>query len=238
MLILSGDRVRAARVFRGVPLFMKPFASRFAVIITPALILAGPNIVRAQDVGVSMITLHADHQLLEGPLTGFGAKLSVPRGDGHVAFRLGVERFSGRADSFGIACAGPTAATCPGEPIQDVARITSADAGAMIRLLGGERFAVAFTADLTVASVRVDTRGLTSGRVLPAKNTLLGPSLGLEADWSPLPLPVALEIEGGVGGLNPVASGELMDGYAPFNSGFGTNRIRIGITWRTNARRF
>lgn len=219
---------------------MKPFASRFALIITPGLILAGPTIVQAQDVGVSMITLHADHQLLQDPLRGFGAKLSIPRRDGHVAFRLGVERFSGRADHFGDACAGPTLseATCPVEPIQDVARITSADAGAMIRLLGGERFAVAFTADLTVASVRVDTRGLTSGRVLPAKNTLLGPSLGLEADWSPLPLPVALEIEGGVGGLNPVASGELMDGYAPFNSGFGTNRIRIGITWRTNARRF
>lgn len=219
---------------------MKPFARRFALIITPALILAGPNIVQAQDVGVSMITLRTDHQLLEGPLTGFGAKVSIPRRDGRVAFRLGVERFSGRADHFGIACAGPTLseATCPDEPIQDVARITSAAAGGMIRLLGGERFAMAFTADLTVASVRVDTRGLTSGRVLPAKNTFLGPSLGLEADWSPLPLPVALEIEGDVGGLNPVASGELMDGYAPFNNPFGTNRIRIGITWRTNARRF
>jgi len=65
-----------------------------------------------------------------------------------------------------------------------------------------------------LASLRADTRGLTSGQTLTASKTLWGGLVGAHAAWTPVArVPVALQIAGGVGGVMPIARELVVDGY-------------------------
>jgi hypothetical protein len=84
-----------------------------------------------------------------------------------------------------------------------------------------------------LASVRVETRGLTSGTLLPAEKMLWGPLLGAEASWKPVgTMPIAISFGGAIGGLIPVSQEQVLDGYTPFEGGFGLRRLTIGVAWR------
>jgi hypothetical protein len=92
---------------------------------------------------------------------------------------------------------------------------------------------VALTADLTLASLRADTRGLSTGATLTASKMLWGALIGARVTWTPVTrVPVALEIAGGVGGLMPLVQDVVADGYTPFEAGFDVRQARLGVVWQ------
>lgn len=199
-----------------------------------ALVLAPTAVALAQGPTASAVAISARHQLLGDPLFGGAVGVSFPRRDGRVAFRVGADHLRGQADRIGVPCAGMIQpGTCSPEPLRDEARLTSASGGASLRMLRGQHALLAFTSDLTLASLRADTRGLTSGRALTATKLLWGGMVGADLAWTPvLRLPLALEVGGGVGVLMPVAHDQVVDGYQPFDRAFGVRRLRVGVAWR------
>jgi hypothetical protein len=138
-----------------------PRAPRLAA---AALALLAPAPSLAQGVGVSAVALSGQHYLLGDPLTGAAVGITLPRRGSRLTFRLGAERMRGGAERTGIPCAGLIQpGTCPPERVRDDARLTGASGGAAFRLLGRRRATIALTADLSLASLRSATRGLTSG---------------------------------------------------------------------------
>jgi hypothetical protein len=187
-----------------------------------------------QSVSVNAIGLDASHFLLGEPLVGGGVTLGWSGPRATVAFRVGGEWLRGRADHTGTACAGLIEpGTCLPEQVNDESWLAQGNAGVAVRVLGGGRAALALTADLALASVRADTRGLWSMRSLHARETLWGALVGVETTWLPLPrLPIALDLAANVGGLRPIVSDLLIDGYTPFNDSFRIRLVRVGISWR------
>jgi len=120
--------------------------------------------------------------------------------------------------------------------MRDESRLTQGDAGVAVRVIGGRRAAIALTADLAIASVRSDTRGLASMRSLHATATFWGALAGVDATWFPLRrMPIALALAADVGGLKPVTANVAADGYTPFNDGFRIGVVRLGIAWRVDS---
>lgn len=196
-----------------------------------------PATVFGQTIGVSAVALDASHLLLGGPLVGAGVTLGWSRPRAPVAFRANGAWLRGRADRTGVACAGLIEpGTCQPEQVHDESKLAQVDAGVAVRVLGGQRAALALTADVAIASVRSDTRGLASMRSLNAAKTLWGGLAGVEASWLPLGrMPIALNIAGTIGGLTPVVIDAAIDGYAPFNESFVIRLVRLGITWRVGS---
>jgi hypothetical protein len=117
--------------------------------------------------------------------------------------------------------------------VRDESRWRSASAGTAIRLRGSRHVGLALTADLELASVRADTRGLASGRVLSAMKMIWGGLVGVEGTWAPVAqVPLALELGAAIGGLTAVAKEQVVDGYTPFENAFTADHLRLGITWR------
>lgn len=199
-----------------------------------AVALASPVLVLAQGASVSAIAVSARHTLLGRPLTGGAISIGRPRRDTPLTFQFEAALSRGRAGRIGVPCAGLIEpGICTAEQLRDEARLTSASGGAALRVLHGEHALLALTADLTLASARVDTRGLSSGRTLTASKILWGELIGAHAAWRPLArVPIALEIAGGVGGLMPVVHDYITDGYAPFEQSFDVRRGRLGVAWQ------
>jgi hypothetical protein len=203
-------------------------------VVTVALALARPAASPAQDVTASAVALSAKHYLLDDPLVGGALQLRLPLPDGPFAVRLGAERLTATAERVGIPCAGliPPGDACAPEPLRDAARLTNASGGVALRILGGRRGELSLTADLTLGSLRADTRAA-SGKTLAAQKWVWGGFFGAEAAWTPSPrLPLALEIGGALGGLMPVAREVIVDGYTPFDKGLDAARLRLGLAWR------
>jgi hypothetical protein len=198
------------------------------------LLLTSASAALAQSGDVSVIALSAGHRLLGDPLIGGGASLRVPRRDGWLTLRFGAEQLRGRAERIGIPCAGLIfPGTCPPELLRDDVRIVTATSGAAFRLLGGRHATVALTADLGVASLRADTHGLASGTRLAVRKALWGGLLGAEAVWTPVRrVPLALAVGGAIGALTPVVHEQTVDGYSPFEDGFGFRRLRVAVVWQ------
>ena len=208
--------------------------ARFHHIALIPLVLTSASETHAQSGDVSVVALSAGHRLLGDPLLGGGVSFRIPRRDGRLTLRFGAEQLRGRAERIGIPCAGLIfPGTCPPELLRDDVRIRSATGGAAFRVLGGRRATVALTADLAVASLRADTRGLASGTTLAVRKTLWGGLVGAEAGWTPVRrVPLALAVGGAIGALTPVVHEQTVDGYTPFEGGFGFRRLRVAVVWQ------
>ena len=213
---------------------MPPLSSRSQFVTALAAWFVGPVAALAQGASVSAVVLSARHPLIGDPLTGAAISVSLPRRDERLTLRLEADRLRGRANRIGIACAGFIwPGSCPTEQLRDEVRLTSASGGAAFRVLHRRRTLLALTADLTLASVRAETHGLTSGGNLDASKVLWGGRIGAIAAWTPAArVPIALEIEGGIGRLMPIVREDVVDGYTPFNRGFDVRRFRVGVAWR------
>ena len=185
---------------------------------------------------VGATALSARHALLGDRLIGGSASLRFPLRYDRLTLRLGSEIVGGHTDRVGIPCGGFVLRPedCPPEPLRDDARIINGTGGLALRLLGRRQATLALTADLIIGSVRVDTRGLASGRTLNATRMLWGGLFGVEAALVPVArLPFALEVAAGTGAmLPPPLQAEALDAYTPFDRGFGINSVRAGVAWR------
>lgn len=211
-----------------------PFSLRSHLVSTFIAFLVGSVDALAQGASVGAVIISARHPLLGDPLTGAALSVSVPRRDERLTLRFDADRLRGQADRYGTACAGLIlSGTCPSEQLRDEARLTSASGGVAFRVLHWRHALMAITTDLTLASLRAETRGRTSGRTLAAAKMLWGGRLGGKAAWTPVVrVPVALEIEGAVGRLSPIVRDEVVDGYTPFARGFDVRSVRVGVAWR------
>jgi hypothetical protein len=213
---------------------MTTYPSLLPLTALAAALLAAPRLVVAQGGGLSAVVAGADHALLGDPLVGAAAEVRIPLAGGRASARLGAEHVSGDSRRTGSPCAGLVQpGTCEPEPLRDEARLTTVSGGLGLRLLGWRSLFVEATGDLRLGHVEADTRGLTSGGRLTASKTMWGGELGLEGAWSPSRrLPLALEVGVSTGGLTPLASEMVADGYTPFESSFGVRRLRVGLAWR------
>ena len=189
---------------------------------------------RAQGASVSAVVISAQHMLLGSPLTGGALGVSIRRRDSPVALHFEAAISHGHAGRIGVPCAGLIQpGTCAAEPLRDETRLTSISGGTTFRVFHRRHVLFALTGDLMLASLRADTRGLTSGQTLTASKTFWGGLVGAHAAWTPVVrVPVALQIAGGVGGLMPIAHDVAVDGYAPFERGIQVRRLQLGIVWR------
>jgi len=210
------------------------FSVSFQLVAVFAVALGGPVAARAQGASVSAVVISAQHMLLGSPLTGGALGVSIRRRDSPVALHFEAAISHGHAGRIGVPCAGLIQpGTCAAEPLRDETRLTSISGGTTFRVFHRRHVLVALTGDLMLASLRADTRGLTSGQTLTASKTLWGGLVGAHAAWTPVArVPVALQIDGGVGGLMPIARELVVDGYTPFERGIQVRRLRLGIAWQ------
>lgn len=185
-----------------------------------------------------MLAISAHHELLGNRLTGGSATMNFPQGGGQLVLRLGLERSSGEADRTGTTCAGLVQpGPCSSERVRDDAHLSSAIGGAAVRLVAMPHVSVAVEGDFAVASLRTDTRGLTSGNSLAASKMMWGPRAGLNLSWRPMStVPVAIGIGATVGVLTPVVRDQVRDGYAPFERSFSVRTARLGLVWQAPIR--
>ena len=210
------------------------FSISSRLVAAVAVGIAGPVAARAQGASVSAVVISAEHMLLGRPLTGGAVGVSLRRRDTPIALDFEAAISHGHAGRIGVPCAGLIQpGTCAAEPLRDEARLTSASGGTTLRMFHGRHALVALTGDLVLASLRADTRGLSSGQTLTAAKTLWGGLVGAHAAWIPVVrVPVALQIAGGVGGVMPIARELVVDGYTPFERGIQVRRLRLGIAWQ------
>lgn len=194
--------------------------------------VAAVGVASAQSVTVSGTSATAQHPLLGEPL--IGASIAIRTREAPTMFQFEVSHARARSGRIGAPCAGLIRpGSCPPEPLRDNARLLSAGGGAALRVLRTARVSVSLTGDLSLASVRADTRGETSGGRLSASKTLWGATLGARAAWTPvMRVPLALELGVGIGTLSPIKEDDVVDGYTPFESQFQVRRAQLGITWR------
>jgi hypothetical protein len=205
--------------------------------IAAGAMLLSPILARAQGADVSLFALSA-HQLLGSPLTGGSATLNFPQGNGQLVYRLGVEQASGQAERVGVPCAGTIQpGICSPERLHDDARLTSLVGGASVRMLATPRVTVSVEGDAAVASVHVDSRGLTSGYSIAASKTVWGPRLGVNLSWRPMAtVPVAIGVGATAGTFAPIAHNQSPDTYAPFEGRFGVRTVHLGLVWQAPVR--
>lgn len=203
-----------------------------------AVSLALPTAGLAQGGGVGTVVLDADHPLLGERLVGATARVIVPFAGTRLSLRLGAERLSGNAGRTGVPCSGLIdPERCPPEPLRDDARLTTVAGGLGVRVLSWRGVAMDLVGDLRIGKVRADTRGLSSGTSLSASKALRGGEIGVEGIWSPwAPLPLVLEAGIAASRLGPVMREDVVDGYTPFEDGFGAARLRLGVAWRPGLR--
>jgi hypothetical protein len=196
------------------------------------LAVAAVGVASAQSVTISGTSALAQHPLLGESL--LGASIAIRTREAPTTFQFEVSHARARSGRIGAPCAGLIRpGSCPPEPLRDDARLLSASGGGALRVLRAERVSVSLTGDLSLASVRADTRGETSGGRLSASKTLWGGTLGARADWTPLTrLPLALELGVGIGTLSPIREDDVVDGYTPFESHFEIRHAQAGVRWR------
>lgn len=215
-----------------------PGRKRYAALIAVAAAVF-PAAAGAQDISIGAIAISANHELLGQPLVGGGVRYGVSWGDSPFSARVGVDRVTGSARRTGAPCGGfIQPGTCPDEPLRDDARLSAVTGGFAVRLLNRQRVTVSLIGDVDFASVRVDTRGLTSGDSISATQILWGPSAGVELAWLPwTSLPLALDASISAGAFMPVAPDQALDGYVPFHRGFGAMRFRLNVRWARSVER-
>ena len=208
-----------------------------------------PSAANAQRLAGSYAVAHSDH-LLIGTLNGYQLQVTTS-GNGWLSGTFSLSRHDGTHMRRAIACTGPIppAPACPVEPLRD--ETTTTDVGATVDvMLFQHAFGAPIEGTATVGAqvlhVNNHSRGETTGNVIGAKRTKLGPTLGFELTSRPkAAVPIGLRL-GVVGGLfYGVARGNvrleasdlsetdsgILDGYTPFDAGFTFTRFELGLVW-------
>jgi hypothetical protein len=206
------------------------FDGRIAVVVVWAIF--GPMDASAQRVAVNMIVVDAQHDLLGDPLAGLGITARF-RPDRRFSIHLRAEHARGAAERTGRPCtAFGDPAPCPPEPMEDKSWLSIATAGFAGRLLGNRERSVAVTADVSLGRVHVDSRGMSSGRILTNSRSLLGASIGIVGTWRIPTTPLSLQLSGDVGALGGIPNGLSYIGVSPpFEGDFGVRRSMISVNW-------
>lgn len=211
------------------------------VCIVGASVLSAQAYAQGTDlaVGVGIAGMDAKHSLLNGTMVGFDVLGKLLRRGSPFHIRFGVSRLTGTTQRTGVACTGlvnPTA--CPSESVEDKQQFATAFIGGGARVLTKHSFAIELTGDLHAGKVQVDSRGQTTKKEISANRTLWGGMFGAEVAWLPLAKwPLAVELGGGGGGMMPLNRRQVLaDGYVPFETGFNTPRVRLGLSWRVDLR--
>ena len=192
----------------------------------------------AAAIGVHGIGIIGPKPLLGERLYGAGLVFDIPLRSGRSAFRLAADVTRSATDRIGVPCGGLIQpGTCAPEPVRDRAQFAMISAGLSRRVIGSVQNGVALTVDVALALAHVETTGVASGRTLPASKTFWGGTAGAEAFWTPVAnVPVMLTLGAAAGGLTPVRESQFVDGYSPFEQGFGVGRMYIGTSWRPRVR--
>lgn len=202
--------------------------------LAAAFAVAIPVVAAAQNASVSAVVVSGRHELLGNPLAGGAVGFSFPRRDTRFSLHIEAAFSRGSSGRTDVPCTGLIQpGTCAPEQVRDQAWLASASGGATFPVLRGSHASMAFTANLTLASLGVDSRGLSSGQTLSASKLLWGGLAGANANWTPVArVPFALQVAGEIGGLMPIVEERVEDGYTPFERGFDLRRVRLGIVWR------
>jgi hypothetical protein len=203
---------------------------RAIVIGAACVLLAAPA--SGQGWSLGGVRLSTDHPTL-GEVTGGTIGLRAPRAS-HV-FRLDLGRLQRREERIGSACVGLAfPGECQPEPLTEEVFLWLADAGFGGRLFGDERLSAQFTVDVQLALAQVSAREHESGRHRAASKPLLGGAAGLQLGWRPSRrVPLVIEVGITSGGMVPVLYDGIVDGYTPFEDGFGGRQLRLGLGWRS-----
>lgn len=194
----------------------------FAFVAAPAL--------DAQSMGLSMVRLTSDHRLVPD-LIGFELRIGGSATGSRLGIRFGFGRLAGDQERVGSTCAGlvPPDVECAPEPIHDDAHFSRGRGELAVALLQRGRSSLGLVGGLVFGQLNVDSRGLTSGRHLPADKTIWGADIGGDGRWFfSSSVPLGLEAAFSVGELNPTRQTMVADGYAPFEQSFGVRRLRVG----------
>ena len=195
------------------------------------LAAAVPFVAGAQSIafGVNGAAVDAHHSLMGNALTGVGAHIEwhplAP-----LSWRLRFQAASGESERFGIPCGGfILPEECPVEPIRDDSRMAMTTFGIARRIGRPAALYAAVTADAGLAYVRANSRGQSSGRELNASKVMLNGWIGLQGSWLVPRTPVALRVSADVGRVTANQMTKVVDGYEPFDDGFGVRRLSIGF---------
>jgi hypothetical protein len=186
-----------------------------------------------QSVGARLVAADADHPLLGG-MFGGRAELGVRLQGSSVGFRFGVEHLIGTGSRMGVACGGfVDPGSCPPERLHDRATLTAAAFGASLDVVTDRSLDLALIADFAVGRVGSSTRGLTTGNRLSAAKATGRFEVGAELGWRPAAGRSArVALGAGAGRQFPFHLTYIADGYTPFESGFRTVRLWLGVSSR------
>jgi len=180
---------------------------------------------------VSYVAAHAEHRLLQGVSGTEASGIFDVRPA--VTFRASYSDLRGAQTRHGIACAGLIMpGTCSPEPIRDDSRIRALTLGVALHVLRRPSWRIAVSPGLRIATVRADSRGLTSGRRLSATKLVAGAEGDLELSASAGAFPrLEAHLAIGVGALIG-ADDRIADGYTPFSNDFALRRAQLGLALR------
>lgn len=176
------------------------------------------------------IQLWPDHDLLGSP-RGLSVAVGTHVLD-HVAVRLGFESYGDDFQSLGSTCVGliPPNVDCSGEPRREQARMRAVALATPLSLVSIERLHLSLVPGLRTAWIESDQVGTESGRRRGAEKVMYGFEIGAEAVVPVSRLPFQFHLSGHVGVLHPYRDETLIDGYSPFEQGFGFGRLQIGLS--------
>jgi hypothetical protein len=188
---------------------------------------------RGQELGLSVVHLRSDHELLESS-TGFGFAVGA-RLSSRLGVRLGYQDTSGSFAATGSTCAGLIAPDedCADEPRADQARTRSVLLSAPLTLRDDGRLGIAVVPGLQWTSVTSEQLGERTGRTRRASKANPGVALGLELQVRPeRDGPLAVVLSGGHSLLDPLRTEHIADGYTPFEQRIGLTRFSLGLVFR------
>jgi hypothetical protein len=187
----------------------------------------------AQELGVSVVHLRSDHELLESS-TGFGVDAGIPLSS-RVSLRLGYQASQATFAAFGSTCVGlvPPEQDCAFEDRTDHARTRSLLLSVPLTLREMGRFAFALVPGVQWTSVETEQHGERSGRTRRASKRNPGVSLGVDVSFAPFgESPLAVVLSGSHSVLDPFRTEHIADGYTPFEERIGLTRAALGIFLR------
>jgi hypothetical protein len=186
---------------------------------------------------VSAEGMSTSHPLLANTLVGWGAEVRAPFGQSHVSGFVRIQKLSASGDRTGAPCAGLVLeGMCPVQTIHDDADYSAFSTGLVLPLFRRDVFELGATLTGIIAKPSVFSRGETTGQTLNADKVMFGATIGVAGSWRPTRrLPVSVDAGVAIGGLHPIVTDMVVDGYAPFEDDFRITTFRIGLSVRTRS---
>ena len=184
----------------------------------------------AQELRVGALQAWPDHDLLGSP-RGLSVAVGTRLLD-RVGVRLGFESYGDDFQSLGSTCVGliPPNVDCSGELRSEQARMRAVALATPLSLVSIERLQLSLVPGLRTAWIKSDQVGTQSGRTRNAEKAMYGYEIGAEAIVPVSRLPLQFHLSGHVGALHPYRDEALIDGYSPFEQGFGFSRLQVGLS--------